>query len=172
MLSDKMLTDLNEQITKEFYSAYLYLQMSAWFTNRNLPGFANWMTVQAKEEAAHATIFSNYVNDCGGMLALGTIDAPPPDYASPLDIYEQTLAHEQVVTASINDLMNQAIGESDHASKTRLDWFVSEQVEEEASAFEIIGKLKLIDDKGVGLFMLDKELAARVFVMPSPLAGA
>ena len=171
MLSENMLAAISEQATKEFYSAYLYLQMAAWFENQTLPGFANWMKVQAQEELSHGMIFFNYVVERGGMMELGAMEGPPADYASPLDIFENALAHEEMVTGLINHLMDMAIEEKDYATKARLDWFITEQVEEEANASELVGKLKLIANDSNGLFVLDKDLTARVFVMPSPLAG-
>ena len=172
MLSPEMLAALNDQITKEGYSSYLYLQMAAWFEHKSLQGFANWMKVQAQEEAAHMMILFNFVNERGGFVDLGPFDGPPADYASPLDVFRKTLEHEQKVTASIHALMDLAIAEKDYATKTRLDWFISEQVEEEANASDLVGKLELIGEHSHGVFMLDKELATRVFVTPSPLAGA
>jgi len=171
MLSENMLAAISDQVTKEFYSGYLYLQMAAWFENQTLPGFANWMKIQAQEEISHGMIFFNYVAERGGMVELGDMEGPPADYASPLDLFEKVLAHEEVVTSRINHLMDMAIAEKDYATKARLDWFITEQVEEEANASELVGKLKLIGNGSNGLFMLDKELAARVFVTPSPLAG-
>ena len=172
MLSDEILASLNDQITKELYSSYLYLQMAAYFDDVDLPGFASWMKVQAQEEIAHAMIFYNYVNERSGRVSLGAIDQPPADYASVLDVFEKTLAHEQKVTASIDSIMDLAIEQKDYATRNRLEWFIEEQVEEEANPSEIIGKLKLIGDgKGGGLFMLDKEAGARVFTTPPPLAA-
>ena len=172
MFSDAMVSQLNEQITKELYSSYLYLQMAAYFDDQNLPGAAAWMKVQAQEEIAHAMIFYNYVNERGGKVVLGPIDQPTADYESALDVFEKTLAHEQKVTASINSLMDRAIDEKDYATRNRLDWFIEEQVEEEANPTEIIGQLKLAGDHAGGLFLVDKELGARTFVPPSPLAAA
>jgi len=171
MLSDGMLNGLNEQITKELYSAYLYLQMAAYFDDENLPGFAAWMKVQSQEEIAHAMIFYNYLNERGGRVILGGFEQPPAEYASPLDVFEKTLGHEQKVTASINNLMDMAVDEKDYATQNRLEWFIKEQVEEEATPTEIIGKLKLVGGQGSGLFMIDRELGARVFTPPAPLAG-
>lgn len=172
MISDKMVTQFNEQINKELYSSYLYLQMAAFFQDINLPGLASWMKVQAQEEIAHAMIFFNYVGERGGKVVLGAIGKPEADFQSPLDVFKATLAHERKVTASINALMDLAMAERDYASRNRLEWFISEQVEEEAGATEIVAKLELIGDKGGGLFMLDKELGARTFVPPAPLVGA
>jgi len=171
MLSENMLAAISDQATKEFYSAYLYLQMAAWFENQTLPGCANWMKVQAQEELSHGMIFFNYVAERGGMMELGAMEDPPADYASPIDIFEKALAHEEMVTSRINHLMDMAIEEKDYATKARLDWFITEQVEEEANASELVGKLRLIANDSNGLFVLDKELAARVFAMPSPLVG-
>jgi len=171
MLSEAMTAALNEQITKELYSSYLYLQMAAYLDDQSLPGFATWMKAQAQEEISHAMIFYNYVNERGSRVIVGAIEQPPSEFTSPLDIFEKTLEHEKVVTASINSLMDLAVEERDYATRNRLEWFIGEQVEEESNASDIIGRLGLIGDKGGGLFMLDKELGARVFVMPSPLAG-
>lgn len=171
MLDGKMLNALNDQITKEFHSAYLYMAMSAYFESENLPGFANWMRLQAQEESCHALILFNYVCERGGKVTLGGIDRPPSTFASPLDAFEKTLAHEEYITASINKLMDLAIKESDHATRTMLQWFVTEQVEEEAHANEILARLKLMKGGGQGLFMMDRGLAARTFTIPSPLAG-
>lgn len=171
MLGDKMLKALNDQITKEFQSAYLYLSMSAYFEAENLSGFATWMRIQAQEESCHAFILFNYVCERGGKVALGALDAPPITFESPRDAFEKTLAHEQFVTASINKLMDLAIKESDHATRAMLQWFVTEQVEEEANAGHILARLRLTKGAGNGLFMMDRELGARTFAVPTPLAG-
>lgn len=170
MIGERMLKVLNEQVTKELFSSYLYLQMAGWFESRTLPGFANWMKVQAQEEAAHAMIFYNYINERGGELDLGIIGKPDSKFASPLAVFEKVAEHESLVTASINNLMDIAIETKDYATKARLDWFISEQVEEESNAAEIIGKLKLAAGQGEALLALDREYAARTFVVPAPLA--
>jgi len=169
MLSQKMTEALNAQINAEIYSAYLYLSMATWFEEQQLPGFANWMRVQAKEEMTHALRFHNFVNDRGGRVKLAAIDGPPTDWDSPLAVFEATLAHEQKVTGLINDLMALAVGEKDFASQGFLAWFVDEQVEEEANATDLVGKMKLMQDAPGGLFMLDKDLAARVFTPPADM---
>jgi ferritin len=169
MLSKKILKALNEQITKELYSSYLYLQMAAWFDHNTLPGFANWMKVQAQEETAHAMIFYNYVSERGGLIDLGAIDKPTSGYKTAKDIFAKTCEHESLVTSSINNIMSLAIEEKDYATKARLDWFISEQVEEEANAAELLGKITRIGEEGNAIFMLDKDLATRVFVTPAPL---
>lgn len=171
MLGDKMLKALNDQITKEFQSAYLYLSMSAYFEAENLPGFATWMRIQAQEESCHALILFNHVCERGGRVALGAMDAPAATFESAREAFEKTLAHEQFITDSINNLMDLAIKESDHATRAMLQWFVTEQVEEEANAGQILGRLKLMNGGGNRLFMLDRELGARAFAVPSPLAG-
>lgn len=171
MLSDKMRKALNEQITKEFHSAYLYMSMSAWFEAKNLPGFATWMRIQAQEESCHALIFFNYVCERGSEVVLGAIEAPPTTFEDAVDVYTQTLAHEQFITNSINKIMDLAIKESDYATRAMLQWFVTEQVEEEASATQILERLKLMKGSGNALLMMDRQLGARTFAVPSPLAG-
>lgn len=169
MLNQKMEEAINAQINAELYSAYLYLSMATWFEEQQLPGFSVWMRVQAKEEMTHALRFHNFVNDRGGRVKLTPIDGPPTDWDSPLAVFEATLAHEQKVTGLINDLMALAIEENDFASQGFLGWFVDEQVEEEAGATDLVGKMKLMQDAPGGLFMLDKDLAARIFTPPADM---
>ncbi len=166
MLSDKMLDMLNTQLNKELYSAYLYLSMSAYSTYIGLKGFANWFMVQYQEEMFHAMKIYDYINAQGGQVKLKAIDQPPGEFESPLDMFEKTLAHEQFITRSINELVELAIAEKDHATSIFLQWFVTEQIEEEANDNEIIARLKLIGKDGNGLIMLDRELATRVFTPP------
>ena len=161
MLKKRIEEALNEQINKEMYSAYLYLSMSAHSTHIGLKGFANWFMVQYKEEVTHAMKIYDYINDQDGKVNLMSVKQPPTDFASPLDMFEKTLKHEEFVTKSINDLVDLAIKEKDHATQIFLQWFVTEQIEEEANDKEIISKLKLVGEKGSGLFMIDRELAAR-----------
>ena len=167
MISKKMEAALNEQLNKEMYSAYLYMSMSAYSTRIGLKGFANWFMVQYQEEMMHAMKFYNYINDQGGRVMLIAIDAPPTAFESPLDMFEKTLKHEQFVTKRINDLVDLAIKEKDHATNIFLQWFITEQIEEEANDNDVIAKLKLVGKKGDALLMLDKELAARVFTPPA-----
>ena len=167
MLSEKMVKALNKQINNEIYSAYLYLSMSAYSTFKGLKGFANWFMVQYQEEKTHAMKIYDYVNDQGRQVKLMTIAQPPTEFGSPLEMFEKTLEHEKFVTRSINDLVNLAMREKDHATKIFLQWFVTEQIEEEANDNEIISKLKLVGNEGNGLFMIDKELATRVFTPPT-----
>jgi ferritin len=170
MVSERMQQALNKQMIAEFYSAYLYLSMSAYFKSINLAGFANWMRVQAQEELAHGMKFYDYIGESGGRVLLGPIEGPPTTWKSPLDVFEHTYKHEQKVTALINDLVNLAIEEKDHATNNFLQWFVSEQVEEESSADDVRKKLKLVGDAGGGIFMIDRELAQRVFTPPAQTA--
>ncbi|HOV10385.1 MAG TPA: ferritin [Bacteroidales bacterium] len=166
MLSKKMEKALNEQINAEFFSSYLYLSMAAYFERLNLTGFANWMRVQEKEENAHGMIFFNYINERGGRVELQAIEKPAADWKSPIKVFEEVLKHEQKVTALINNLVNIAIQEKDHATNNKLQWFVAEQVEEEANASALLEQLKLVEGNGQGLLLLDRELKTRVFVDP------
>lgn len=161
MLSKKMEEALNKQVNAELYSSYLYLAMAADFEAKNLPGFAHWLEVQAKEENGHAMKFYEYINDRRGRVKLAAIAAPPAEWASPLAAFEAVLAHEQKVTGLINDLVELAAKEKDTATGVFLQWFVTEQVEEEKTADAIVAQLKMIGDKGHGLIMLDRALAQR-----------
>lgn len=166
MINEKVEKTINEQINWELYSGYFYLSMSTYFETIGLPGFANWMRVQAKEEQFHAMKFFDYIIERGGKVILKAIDAPPNEWESPLDVFEKTYEHEQKVTSLINDLVDLALSEKDHASYNMLQWFVDEQVEEEATASDIVGKLKLIGNGTSALFMLDQEFAKKVFTPP------
>ena len=167
MLSERMTEALNKQINNEIYSAYLYLSMSAHSTFIGLKGFANWFMVQYQEEMVHAMKIYDYINDQGGQVKLMAVAQPPTKFGSPLEMFEKTLEHEKFVTKCINDLVDLTFEEKDHASNIFLQWFVTEQIEEEANDNEIISKLKLVGKEGNGLFMIDKELAARVFTPPA-----
>ena len=171
MLSKNMESALNEQVKWEFWSAYLYLSMSAYFEDLGLMGFANWMKVQDQEERFHATKFYEFTIQRGGRIKLQTLEAPPSDWKSPLEVFKEVLKHEQGVTARINALMDLAIKDKDHATVSFLNWFVDEQVEEEANATDLINKLKLVEGNPSAVYMLDKELAARVFTPPPASAG-
>ncbi len=159
-----MQTAIDEQINAELWSAYLYLSMSAYFERQNLRGFANWMKVQWQEELTHAVKFFDYVHSRGGEVYLKPIAAVDTDWKNPVAAFTATLEHEQVVTGLINNLANISIEEKDHASNSMLQWFIAEQVEEESNVEQILVQLKMIGDNGYGLLMLDRELAARVFV--------
>ena len=161
MLSKVLEDAINEQINKELYSAYLYLSMAAYCEAASVPGFAHWMRMQAQEEVLHAVKFFDHVNDRGGRVVLQAIDQPPTEWTSPLNVFQHVLEHEQLVTGLINQLYALAIKENDYASQMELQWFVTEQVEEEASASQILETLKMIGDKGHALLMLDRELGGR-----------
>lgn len=163
MISKKIEKALNLQINAELYSAYLYLSMEAYFKFNNLPGFANWMRAQTLEEMVHAMKIHDFVNECGGRVTLGSIEEPPTEWESPMGAFKAAYEHEQGVTAKINNLVNQAIQEKDHATNSFLQWFVNEQVEEEASVNEVLRKLEMAGDSTNGLFMIDHELAQRRF---------
>ena len=167
MISKKMEDALNNQVNAELYSAYLYLSMAACFESMNLPGFANWMRVQTQEETTHAMKIYDYICERGGRVMLKAIEAPPANWKSPLAAFEAALKHEQKVTGLINNLVNLAVAGKDHATQIFLQWFVSEQVEEEKSADEIVQKLKLTKNMPGALYMLDKEMGQRVFTPPA-----
>ena len=164
MISKKMETELNGQMNKEMYSGYLYLAMSAKCASLGLPGFANWFRIQYQEEMEHAQRFWNYMEDQGATVKLLAIDEPPSNFKTPLAMFEKTLAHEKLVTKSIDNLVALAGKEKDKATEILLQWFVTEQIEEEKNPSDIIAKLKLVGNQGNGLFMIDAELANRVFV--------
>ncbi|MDD3472238.1 MAG: ferritin [Syntrophaceae bacterium] len=170
MISQKIQDAFNEQINAETYSAYLYLSMAAYFASINLDGFATWMRVQAQEELLHAMKFFDYINERGGNVNLKPIDGPPTRWDSPIAAFQEAYRHEQKVTGLINNLVDISLQERDHASNAFLQWFVTEQVEEEASADAVVQKLKLAGDHGGGLFMIDRELGARVFAYPATTA--
>ncbi|HKM93939.1 MAG TPA: ferritin [Prolixibacteraceae bacterium] len=164
MLKEKMEKALNEQINKELYSAYLYMSMSAYAQTLGLPGVANWMKVQTQEETSHANKFFDYVHERNARVLLKPIDAVEFEFGTVQEMFKKVMEHEQMITDSINKLVDIAIELSDHATRSMLMWFVDEQVEEEASVQEIIDKLKMVEGKGHGLFMIDKDLNLRVFV--------
>ena len=163
-MNEKMMKALNEQINAELYSAYLYLAMSAYFEEQNLLGFANWMYVQYQEETTHGIKLYRYILERGGTVTLNAIAQPPAVWKKPQDVFENVLQHEQQVTGLINHLVDLAISEKDHATNNMLQWFVAEQVEEEANAMTILGQIKMISGSREGLYLLDKELGQRVFV--------
>ncbi len=162
-MKKKLLKAFNDQVNAEMYSSYLYLAMESYFHSISLDGFAKWMRGQVQEEMMHGMKFYDFVVERGGRVTLDPIDKPESDWKSPLDVFEAVLKHEQHVTELINDLVNLAISEKDHASNIFLQWFVSEQVEEEATVGSIVDKLKLIKGNPSGLFMVDAELGKRVF---------
>lgn len=167
MLSENMENQLNKHINAEFYSAHLYLSMSAYFKSIDLLGFGNWMQVQFEEEMSHAMRFFEFVDRMDGRVKLTAIPAPPVEWASPVEVFEQTYKHEQGVSAGIHELVSLAIQESDHPTNNFLQWFVSEQVEEESTAKAILKKLRFVEDSKSGLLMIDQEMNSRVSVSSS-----
>ena len=161
MMNKKIEDALNGQLNAESFSAHLYMSMSAHFQTVNLKGMAHWMRLQAEEETSHEMKFFDYILSRGGKVALSQIGAPPVEWDSPLAVFEAAYEHERGVSAKINKLVDLALAESDHASNAFLQWFVTEQVEEEESVLEIVDQLKLIGDDPGALFMLDRELGQR-----------
>ena len=171
MLKDKVAQALNEQINAEMYSGYLYYSMAYYFEDEGLPGFAKWLRIQAMEEMTHAQRIAGYVVDRGARVLVKEIAAPPTEWKSPLAVFEQVAEHERHVSDLINKLVDLAREERDHATDNFLQWFVAEQVEEEASADEALGKLRRIEGSKHGLFMLDREFGGRSFEVPADLGG-
>ncbi|MDI9618832.1 ferritin [Methanothermobacter sp.] len=171
MVSERMQEALNRQLNAELYSAYLYLSMAAYYEASDLPGFANWMRVQAQEELAHAMKFYDYLVQRGARVVLEEIERPPFEWESPLEVSKHVLEHERKVTGLINDLVDLAISERDHATNNFLQWFVAEQVEEEESAGSVLQKVRLASDSPSGLLMLDAELGKRVYNPPASEKG-
>ena len=169
MISERIQGAFNKQINYELYSSYLYLAMSAKFEVLNLPGFGNWMRVQAQEELIHVMKFYTHLIERGGAVKMSAIDAPPGDWENALGIFEYTLKHEQKVSGLVNELMDLAIEEKDHAAGMFLQWFVTEQVEEEKNVGDVLNQLKLAADVPAALYMLDKEMGQRV--LPPPAAN-
>ena len=166
-MNSKIESAFNEQLNAELFSSYLYLSMAAHFESQNLKGMAGWMRIQAIEEHMHAMKFFDFINERGGRVTLAKIKEPKTKWSSPLDVFEDTCEHEHKVTGLINDLVDLSLQDKDHAANAFLQWFVTEQVEEEATAQEIRDKLKLIGDNPVALFMIDQELGQRA----APAAG-
>ncbi|RUT79848.1 ferritin [Ancylomarina longa] len=163
-ISKKVEEILNKQINAEFWSAYFYLSMSNYLTANGMPGFANWMKVQFQEETTHGLKMVNYLNDRNGRVLLEPIAEVATEWNGVLDIFEDTLKHEEKVTNMINECTEVALEARDHATVNFLQWFVDEQVEEEATVSEIIDQLKMFKGEGHGLYMMDKEFKTRVFV--------
>jgi len=162
--NEKMIQALNDQVNKELFSAYFYLAMQAYFSSINLDGFANFFRVQVQEERDHALGFFNYLNKIGGKVTFAEIQKPQSEFESPQEVFELTLKHEQFVTQSIYNLMDIAREVRDHTTDIFLQWFITEQAEEEENMTRILNKLKLIKGDGAGLFMIDSELAQRMYV--------
>ncbi|MBU8869556.1 MAG: ferritin [Gemmatimonadales bacterium] len=169
MLSPKLETALNKQINEEYYSSYLYLAMAAYLEDMNLDGCAHWMRMQALEEYQHGMKLFDYLVDRGSRVELQAIQAPPKEWNSPVAAFQASLEHEQYMTGNINALADLAIAEKDHATNNIMQWYIAEQVEEEASVDNILKKLAMMGDTGPGLFMMDRELKSRV--EPAPQAA-
>ncbi|MFT5728387.1 MAG: ferritin [Desulforhopalus sp.] len=167
MISDKMCKALNNQVNAELFSSYLYLGMSSWFSERSLSGFASWMRVQAQEELSHGMKIYDYILERGGKVELGAIAQPESVWESPVAVVKEVVNHEAKVTGLINDLVDVALDERDHAANIFLQWFVSEQVEEEASVGEVFERMKMVDGNSGGMFAMDMELGKRVFTVPA-----
>lgn len=167
MISQKMVDALNGQVNKEMFSSYLYLSMSAYFDSKNLSGMSQWMKLQAQEEYEHGMKFYDFILRVGGDVKLGAIDAPQTEWDSPLQIFEDSLDHERFISKSIHELMDLAISESDHPTKSFLQWFVDEQVEEEDTVQQIVESFKMIGESKGGLFMFDRELGSRAASAPA-----
>lgn len=169
MLKPKIQDALNKQINAELFSSYLYLSMAAYFESQNFKGMAQWMRVQAGEEHLHAMKFFDFIHDRNGRVSLTEIAAPKTEWNSPLEAFEEAYQHEQKITGLIDDLVNLSHGEKDHAAHSFLQWFVNEQVEEEANVVAIVDQLKLVGDQGVALYMIDSHLGQRI---AAPAAAA
>ncbi|NJE04717.1 ferritin [Thermococcus sp. M36] len=172
MLSERMLKALNEQLNRELYSAYLYFSMAAYFEDMNLEGFANWMKAQAEEELGHALRFYNYIYDRNGRVELKAVQEPPKEWDSPLAAFEAAYEHEQFITRHIHELAALAEEEKDYSTRAFLEWFINEQVEEEANVKKIVDKLKFAKDSPQVIFMLDQELGQRQPQLPGLLLQA
>ena len=161
MINKSMQDAMNDQINKELYSSYLYLSMAAYLEDRNLSGFAHWMRVQETEEREHAMKLYDFIVERGGRVMLKAIEAPKTEWKSTLELAEEVAAHEAMITASIHALYELALKEKDYSAQIMLQWFITEQVEEERNAAEIVSNLKLIEDRGTAVLMLDHRLAKR-----------
>jgi ferritin len=161
MISETMQKAINEQINKEFFSSYLYLSMAAYFEDKNLPGFAKWMKVQAGEEQEHGLKFFEHLVDRGAKVLLAPISGPQTDWQTSLEVFKQVQEHEAFITTSINALYELALKEKDYPAQVLLQWYINEQVEEEKNAADVVQKLELIDAKGTAVLMLDHELGHR-----------
>lgn len=170
MLSEKMQNELNEQLNYELFSAYVYFSMEAYFLDKNLNGFANWMHVQAMEEMTHVLKFFNFLHESDGRVLLKPVEGPRTEWGSSLEAFEEAYAHEQSVTRRIHNIVDLALREKDFATHSFLQWFVNEQVEEENNAKQNVQNVKMVSDNSGAIFLLDRELAARVFVPPAASA--
>ncbi|MFQ5689486.1 MAG: ferritin [Gemmatimonadota bacterium] len=161
MRNQKVVDALNRQVGEEFYAAYLYLAMMAYFERSSLPGFAHWMRLQAQEEVGHAMRLVDFILERGGRVELGPIDKPPSEFDSPLSVMREALEHERGVTEQIHELYEVALEQKDYPAQVLLQWFITEQVEEEKSAGDLVDRLELAGDSGSALLVLDEKLGAR-----------
>ncbi len=168
MFSERLQAAINDQINAEFYSAYLYLAMSAYLEDRDLPGMAHWMRMQYEEEIFHALKFFDFMIDRGARVILKAIDAPPTEFGTVEDVFAEVLAHEQKVTALIHNLYKMAVEEGDYPTQSLLQWFIDEQVEEEKNANDVLARVRMVKDYPPGLLMIDEALAQR----PAPTPPA
>ncbi len=171
MLSNKLLTALNEQIIAEYHSAYIYLSMSSYLHAINLDGSAHWMRLQAQEELMHGMKIYDYTLERGGRVLLQEVEAPPTEWDSALEVFKAAHAHEQLMTKRVNELANLAQAEKDNATNNLMQWFVTEQVEEEATVDDIVQKIKLLGGDGPGMFLLDRELKTRTLALQGSGSG-
>ena len=162
----KMQKAINDQLNFELYSSYIYLSMSSYLKSLNLNGFANWMEIKVQEEVAHAMKFYNFLHERGGNVEFQEIPKPKTEWDSPLAVFQNALEHEKIVTSRINKLVDLALELKDHATNAHLQWFISEQVEEESNALGIVQQIEMAKDAPSGMFMLDRELGQRVYTPP------
>ena len=167
MLNEKVSELLNQQVNKEFYSAYLYLDFANFFSEKGLDGFANWYEIQAQEERDHAMLFYQYMHNNDVKVTLGAIDAPAHDSMTEMDVLQAGYAHEQYVTSLVNEIYGAALEAKDYRTTQFLDWFIKEQGEEETNARDLISKMELYGNDPKSLYLLNSELAARVYSAPS-----
>lgn len=167
MIKQSLVDAINEQINKEIFSEYYYLSMAAYLESEDLSGFAQFFKVQVEEERFHAMKFFDFLNDRGGKVILTAIEAPKTDFSSPEEIFKLAYEHEKFVTESINHLMELAIKENDYALRSFLQWYIDEQVEEEATMNKYVSQLRRMGNNGHGILMIDKELSQRIFVPPT-----
>jgi ferritin len=167
-MDKKIEAAFNDQVNAELYSSYLYLSMANYFAAENLDGMAQWMRIQTDEERAHGMKFLDFINQRSGRVVLQQIDAPKIEWSSPLEAFQDAYEHECLISSKVNALVDLAVQEGDHAANTFLQWFVSEQVEEEANAQGIVDKLKMVGDNMMGLMMVDQQLGQRTAAAAPP----
>jgi ferritin len=161
MISQTIQDAMNEQIKHELHSAYVYLSMAAYFESQNLPGFANWMQVQSREEVNHAMKFYTFINDRGGRVQLQTIGQPPIEFSSAEDVFKQALAHEEHISDTIHKLYDLALKETDYPAQVMLHWFIEEQVEEEQNVGQVLEMVKMAEGRPWSLLILDNQIGKR-----------